>query len=77
MAKNKNFDIFNMSHAELMNAYLDTRKKLLELALESCRERVSNYSSRKRALRKDVARLSMAIAAVPAHSHANNNYGEK
>lgn len=60
----KQYDIFSMSHSDLINAYIETKKSLLELNLEVSRENVPNYSSRKRVLKKNIARLCLALASA-------------
>ena len=62
MAKNKQYDILNMSYEELISAYLDTQRKLLELNLQKSREHINNYPALKQKYKKSIARLTHGLS---------------
>jgi ribosomal protein L29 len=57
----KKIDIFKMTSGEIVKAYIDAKRDLLELELNSRREFVASFSSKRRGLKKNIARLMMFL----------------
>jgi ribosomal protein L29 len=62
----KKVDIFKMTPEEIVKSYIDAKRDLLELELNSRREFVADFSSKRRSLKKNIARLMMFL-------HKENN----
>jgi hypothetical protein len=61
MEKIKKVDIFNITIEDAWTIFFETKKSLLELELSSRKEFIKDYSSKRRAMKKNIARLMMIL----------------